>query len=766
MKKFLTLLLIVTFTISTINLFAQAQTNMYFSGDMNSWGGTAMSYRSLGTPNWIVTIQSSTNRSSSGFKFRNSSTDWDNLWGRGDAVSKNTNTTWYSGGGNGTFNEISGKYYSFTWKDVTNGTNSYGYVMETSAAPVTISSVTQSPAADDVSDNDAVTVTVTTSAAPCAEEHIYVRYSSDNWSSSSFAEVSFSGSATGTATIPALSAGTSVSYYVFSTTVANPTADYDLLTLNYNNNSGPNYSYTTKYGTTADGAWSSTSTWKSSTVPTSTQNVIINHVVTVSANSPTNPATANNLTINNGGSVTVNSGQALTVSGNLTNNGLLTITSDANGNGSLIVNGTVTGSATVQRYIAGYTSNAGSGNGWHLISSPVDNMAISGSDFVPGTSSPNLDDFYAWDEATNTWKNYKVSANNITNFTNGEGYLVAYQSTATKNFTGTPNNSNITFSNLSYNTTEGDGWHLLGNPYPSALTWGDANWALSGVDGTAKVWDESAGNYIDVASGGIIPSTNGFFVQVTSGTNSLTIPASDRVHDATNNFKKASSTNKKETLTFKVTNDANGYYDVATLGFKNDATEGFDHAFDSHKLFSMVKTAPSLWTVSKSEQLSTNYLPETTKAYNLPLDFKPGVSTVYHLSVSGVSSFANPHFVLEDTQTGTMIDLSQQTNYDFSATKGDDVNRFVLHINGVTAVPNLSQKETVQVFAYGKTIYLSGNESLNGKVSVFNTLGQQVYEGTLNGMYKQTLRLNQQSGIYFVRVASAHGVATKKVFIK
>ncbi len=77
----------------------------------------------------------------------------------------------------------------------------------------------------------------------------------------------------------------------------------------------------------------------------------------------------------------------MTVSNTLTNNQSaadLVIASDANGNGSLIVNGTVTGSATVQRYIAAYSAST---NGWHEISSPVNNMAIAGSDFVPGTNA-------------------------------------------------------------------------------------------------------------------------------------------------------------------------------------------------------------------------------------------------------------------------------------------------------------------------------------------------------------------------------------------
>ncbi len=556
-------------------------------------------------------------------------------------------------------------------------------------------------------------------------------------------------------------------------TIVFPTATYDVnqwvfSTVNNANDVIPGFHGTVWRKTTSHTIWETSSNWDDET-PTATADVYIPGGVSPHVDNATaSPAECNNLTIASGGTLTVPVNKSLTVNGDLSIDasatpGTLTVESGASGNGSLILNGTVTGRATVERYIAAYTP--GQDDGWHEIGSPVNNMAISGSDFAPGAN----DDLYAWGEATNIWLNNKVSGNNITNFTNGNGYLISYQSTATKTFNGTLNNSDISFSNLSYNTTRGNGWHLLGNPFSSAVIWGDANWALSGVSGVAKVWDESGATYVDIAANGIIPSTNGFFVQVTSETNSLTIPVADRTHNTTNNNKNSSVANLKGPLKFKVTNDVNGYYDVNTLGFKAGATEGWDITFDSHKLFSLVKTAPQLWTVSKDQQFSTNYLPEiTTTAYNIPLYFRAGVNTVYHLSVTGVNSFENIRLVLEDLQTGRKIDLSQQGNYDFSAMTDDDESRFVLHINSVTAVPSLSEIDGIRVFAYGKTIYLytPGQKSLKGKVSVFNTVGQEIYTGSLSGMKLQKISLNQKTGIYFVRVEDGNKVVTRKVFIK
>jgi len=511
----------------------------------------------------------------------------------------------------------------------------------------------------------------------------------------------------------------------------------------------------------SDNDWSSTSNWNFG-LPSSSDDVVIPsglaNYPTINE-SPSSPATCNNLIVNSSASLTINPGKALTVSGDFTNNGTLALASNANGNGSLIVNGTISGNVTAQRYIGAYSAGD---NGWHLLSSPVNNMAISSSDFAPGGN----DDLYAWDEPTYTWLNYKDGNNNISNFTDGKGYLVAYDSTATKSFTGTPNNSDITFSNLSYNAT-GNGWHLLGNPYPSALKWGDANWSLTGVGGVAQVWDESAGNYTTVNSGGVIPSTNGFFVQVSSATNSLTIPKTDRVHDATNNFK--TSTVQHKTLKFKVTNDANSYYDNNTFGFKSEATDDYDLAFDSHKMFSMVNTAPQLWTVMNGQDYSTNFMaaPEANKS--VALDFKSGVNSTYHLSWTGMDNMdPNLQFILEDKQTGQEINMRDYSQYDFSATTDDSNDRFVLHINGANGIPQTDANNHALIYSYGHSIYIKAKNKqlLNGKVVLNNLLGQVIYRTNINGTSQQTLSTNLNTGVYIVRYTETDGYTqAQKVII-
>ncbi len=168
-----------------------------------------------------------------------SGSQWSMQASEPEAYLNNLQTWTFYGDDNAKTNLTEGKFYTFIFKAV-EGANSEGYIFETSAAPVTITNVSEPSIISNV--DDAV-ITVTASSAP-TDEKVYIFYTT-NGQFPNVMEVAFSGN-TGTATIPAQSIGTLVSYYAFTSCVPNiyEVGDYDLATLNYNNNNGANYSYT------------------------------------------------------------------------------------------------------------------------------------------------------------------------------------------------------------------------------------------------------------------------------------------------------------------------------------------------------------------------------------------------------------------------------------------------------------------------------------------------------------------------------------------
>jgi hypothetical protein len=141
-----------------------------------------------------------------------------NKWGSVGTVSMNTLQNYAIGGANNSITIINGKWYTMNWKD-SGYAGTSAIFMETSAAPVSISSVVQNPLDGSVNSNVAVTITVTTSTAPAIDEKLFVLYSTDNWSSHSVVELAFTGS-TGTAVIPGQTTNTNVDYRIISTTIS------------------------------------------------------------------------------------------------------------------------------------------------------------------------------------------------------------------------------------------------------------------------------------------------------------------------------------------------------------------------------------------------------------------------------------------------------------------------------------------------------------------------------------------------------------------
>jgi Concanavalin A-like lectin/glucanases superfamily len=127
-------------------------------------------------------------------------------------------------------------------------------LLETSYNPTAISSVSQLPTAPTTC-SGATTITVTMASAPASGENVFVRYTTDDFVTSSLVLASFSG-ATGTVSIPAQAASTTVKYYVFSSNVSAATiiTEYDMFTLNLNNNAGANWTYATVSGSSVSGS--------------------------------------------------------------------------------------------------------------------------------------------------------------------------------------------------------------------------------------------------------------------------------------------------------------------------------------------------------------------------------------------------------------------------------------------------------------------------------------------------------------------------------
>lgn len=470
--------------------------------------------------------------------------------------------------------------------------------------------------------------------------------------------------------------------------------------------------------------------------------------------------TVKSLTVNAGGNVEIEPGKSLTVTGALANSGTLRINSDATGTGSLITNGTVSGNATIERYIGAWGTAA---QGWHFLSSPVAGQSFQ-NEFVPDPPTVN-EDFYLWDEPGSQWVNSKSGSDPFTfnvgafgtTFVTGKGYLVSYASNFTKNFVGVPNTSSVSDIALTYTpASAAKGWNLLGNPFPSALTWNIETWKPGNltISGTAKIVKSADASYEDITAGEVIPAMNGFFVY-TSASTTLTIPAGSRTHGS-DWFKQTSTLSK---LILKVI-DLDGQTAQKTQLILNpESTSGYDFLYDSEFLPFL---APSLYTLVEGKQLSTNSIPAITGNMVVPVHFVKNNGSNFVIEAENVDVFGT-EVNLVDNKTGQITNLNQNPAYSFTAENGDDPARFDLHF-GVVNLPEQTQTTQLKAFVSNDRLYfpLMGDATLE----VIDLQGRKLSQTKMSGTGLTSHPMSLTAGAYIVRLQSETGILTAKVIVK
>lgn len=451
------------------------------------------------------------------------------------------------------------------------------------------------------------------------------------------------------------------------------------------------------------------------------------------------------LTINAGSKFNLNPESQLTIRGNmmLAEPECLILKSNAVFTASLILYGeqTCSGSVRVERYIKGYTSNT---DGWHLFGCPVSNFLIDESSFHPG----NEDDLFIYSEPDNLWMNYKVPGN-FTHFEAGKGYLVASHTNDNKWVSGMINNQELSFSGFSI--TDGRGWHLLGNPFPSPLRWNDGLWHIEGINHLAKLWQESIHNYSDLDPNELVPAHNGFFIRVNSEINKLTIPLMSREHENLSWQKSI----EMPTLILKAQSIENNTATICRVRFYDDASAGFDNFYDAHYLAGFPQPPEFYSKTTCGEMLSTNTLPfseETT----VQLHFAKGLSGAYHIDAGEISSFpVGVKIVLKDNLLNIPIDLAIQSSYYFTSNPEDHPDRFTLHFSNHTGVEEFhSTSEPTFIFSDGKIqiLNLDTNSNIPAMVEIFDLTGRLILK-TPAPMDGKITCTGLVKGIYLIKLS-------------
>ncbi len=492
-----------------------------------------------------------------------------------------------------------------------------------------------------------------------------------------------------------------------------------------------NHTFTTKAGSFVavnTGQWSSTSTWKNGQIPTGNEaNIIINPEVNVTLGSGT---------------------LKLTDTYTLTNNGTLTLTAS-----SQIINLSENNDLGKVNLPA-----AGEQNHWSLIGAPFANQykleaiePVPNSDVAVALYNYENGGWSAdWATVTNTvqpgeaffaWSFY---SGNITFSTKLEsstetGYLL--------------NNGDVTVSKNIVHSENGN-WLPLANPYPAVLSAKKFTAGISDLQGKGVyLYNTNTGIFdpkdLD-SSDAEIGLCTGFFINFTSaGDKSVTFKKEHLKDWPTATAKSCCKSSSREVVEIDLEHN---YINVPLYFVHNlEAEQGYD-IWDANKLFS-TSGIPEPYFVTEGVNLVKEEVKELP--YYATLNIRSEKDTVVTLIAKTIPEGYAVSLIDGEQET----DLNEGGRYPIEITTGENADRFKLLVRKNVGLEEVASTD-IKISNNNRHITITAQDKV--KVSVYNALGQKVYETaksifTLEGV---------AAGAYVIKVQSGNAVQSQKVIIR
>ena len=479
---------------------------------------------------------------------------------------------------------------------------------------------------------------------------------------------------------------------------------------------------------TTSGDWNNAAIW-GGTVPGEGASVELGANCTVGANANTT-VTVENLTIPQGVTLTIEAGSTLVVTGDLTcNNEGSFVVKD----GAQVINESPNVMATVEKDVTAYTAK--DTDGWYLISSSVNEMAIAGSDFITETF-----DLYRYKEAgsSSVWENYRAGHADFTTFENGRGYLYANSNSFSPAFTGDLNYEDVVRPITCTGEVTLSGFNVIGNPFPHNIYKGtggaidDANLAIGYYTlSFYGAWEE---HYYDEP---ILPE-QGIMVKTTTS-KSLTI--AKKTTAATS---ESSAKDDAQRLKFTVSGDKGQDRTCAYFG-EGIGLDKISHLSDVIPMISIAQDGGDYAIATMSDE--TDY-------FNL--NFKAQTAGWFTLSVNVDGDFSYLHLI--DRLTGENVDMLAQNDYTFIGSQSDPEDRFIVKVRDITGIDELVENTTFAYVSDG-SIIVTGE----GTMQLIDMTGRIVETQGVSGV--ETV-CKPSPGLYIVRIVNGTNVKTQKIVVK
>ena len=442
-----------------------------------------------------------------------------------------------------------------------------------------------------------------------------------------------------------------------------------------------------------DTDWSTSSNWSSNTIPTAADEISISDVSGASGNFPliTPSVILGDITVDVGASLIVYTGVVL--DGTFTNNGTVILK-----DGAFLDDFTNAGSSFVGNIIIETLAANGVTTDQRFISSPVNTPNVSeiGDDLAGpwGTGLPGANNVaITMDDCalstllpTSNYGNlFEINETIITTcekdawvvrssgvLENARGYSAYLPNGAIFDFEGTPNTGaqTIATTNSGSGISLGEGWNLIGNPYPSPIFRNDV---ISAGAADAQYFVTTGlyqGTYSAYLPNSNIAISQGFQVHV----NTNTLLSFDNSFRNTNPATWYENENWFEHK-LEIAVSGNNGADKTIVFFNQDATNSYEAMYDVTKFESSIGI-PTLSTTNGTKQLGLNGMSVNDLGETIPMNLKAGTNGNFSLSFEGKETFPiNTTIYVKDLRLNIVHNIADG-DYSFSANTADVSERF------------------------------------------------------------------------------------------
>lgn len=494
----------------------------------------------------------------------------------------------------------------------------------------------------------------------------------------------------------------------------------------------------------------------------------------------------------------------------LTNSSSFILESEASGTGQLAAvpsSAQYVGDMTIERYITN------SARQWRYLASPVTNgMVVDWQNEFPITGvftgasnisqgNPNNPSLYTYDETniggqlSNGYEAYPTTSNTEI-LQNGVGYssYIRNEYAFTLDVTGSPrivsgsaHSFGLNFTNTGNSSV--DGWNLVGNPFPSAISWdAPSGWVRSNLDDAIYFTDNENGSNVAYVNGisnppgvsnGIIPSSQAFWVKANGS--SPVLSATEFVKSTSapgQDFYRTSKNTSDNLLYIKMHQGSETTQEYTAVKFDSLASTLFDSEYDA--IFISSESDYSVSTLDdENNEYAINGMPVLKDILGKELVVNvEGTTGQYIFDFVGLESFdPNYEIYLVDLFLGSEASVFDSPNYAFNitsddASQGDE--RFRLRFGAFTNASEKSLSDAIiehivypNPVSNGVLNVRIGSELFDATFQLIDMMGRKVFEGTLDETDNRlNLPSHLNSGVFEYVISNGDTAVSGKLVVQ